>query len=86
MSEARTFTVRDLEQRLGVREHTILGWIHSHQLKAINVGTAPGKKKPRWRVTEEDLMAFLAQRASNPPVVVLRRRKQRQSEVIEFIK
>src|SRR5687768_11565615 len=53
-----TLTVREVQERYGVTEHTVLGWIRSGELKAINVGVTPGKKKPRWRITQEALDAF----------------------------
>jgi len=53
-----TYTVFDLQQRYGVNEHTVLAWIHSGEISAFNVGRAPGKKKPRWRISEMALQAF----------------------------
>ena len=40
-------TVRDLCERFGVEEHTVLGWIKSGELRAMNCGRRPGSKKPR---------------------------------------
>ena len=54
----RALTVRDLCDRYGVTEHTVLGWIRSGELRAINVGRSLGTKKPRWRITPEALQAF----------------------------
>lgn len=81
-----TFTVRDIEERYGVTERTVLHWIHTGQIKAINVGVEPGKKKPRWRFTAAAVDAFEAARASAPAVPPICRRKRQPSEVIEFIK
>ena len=80
-----TYTIRDLEDRYGVREHTVLHWIQSGQLKALNVGVDPGKKKPRWRVTDAALEAFELARSTTPPATKVRRRRQ-QAEIVEFIK
>jgi Helix-turn-helix domain len=77
-----TYSVRDLEERYGVREHTVLAWIHSGELRAVNVGVAPGKKKPRWRVTQAAVDAFEAGRTPAPAEPVLRRR--RRAKVVEF--
>jgi hypothetical protein len=44
------YTIADLVNRYGVTEHTVLGWIRSGELKALNVGRTPGAKKPRWRL------------------------------------
>lgn len=81
-----TFTVKDLCQRFGVREHTVLAWIRSGELKAINVGREPGKKKPRWRVTPEALAAFEAARTATPDPPKVRRRRRKPDDTVEFYK
>jgi excisionase family DNA binding protein len=78
-----TYTIRDICNRFGVHEQTVLAWIHSGELKAVNVGRAPGKKKPRWRITQEALDAFEALRAATPPAPKTRRRKK-PTDVVEF--
>ena len=41
-----TYSVRDLRERYGgISEATVLTWIHSGQLRAINVGRTPGGRK-----------------------------------------
>jgi hypothetical protein len=80
-----TYDVRDLCNRFAVNEHTVLRWIHSGELRAINVGVAPGKKKPRWRVTAEALAAFEALRTPSPPPPRSKRRR-RSPGVVEFYK
>jgi hypothetical protein len=71
--------------RYRVSEHTVLGWIRSGELRAINVGRALGKKKPRWRITPETLEAFELLRMPTPPLPQIRRRK-RPADVIEIYK
>jgi excisionase family DNA binding protein len=80
-----TFWVRDLCERYGVSEHTVLGWIRSGELRAVNVGRKLGARKPRWRITQEALEAFEQLRTPTPPVPRVRRRR-RQEEVIQFYK
>jgi excisionase family DNA binding protein len=80
-----TFTVRDLCERYGVGEHTVLGWIRSGELQAINVGRRPDGKKPRWRITLEALEAFELARTHTPPPPRMKCRK-RPADVIEFYK
>ena len=79
------FTVQDLCERYGVTVHTVLGWIRSGELKAVNVGRRLGAKKPRWRITQAALDAFEAIRTTTPPLPRVRRRK-RDAAVIEFYK
>ena len=66
-----TYTVRDVCERFGVHEQSVLQWIRSGELVAVNVGREPGKQKPRWRITAEALKAFEDKRASatNPTAV-----------------
>ncbi|MSQ94327.1 MAG: DNA-binding protein [Gemmataceae bacterium] len=80
-----TLSVRDLCDRYGVGEHTVLSWIRSGELRAVNVGRRPGAKKPRWRITQEALDAFELSRTPTPPQPRALRRK-RPVEVIEFYK
>ena len=77
-----TYGVKDLCKRYGVGEHTVLAWIHTGELKAVDVSRNRGPK-PRWRVTQEALDAFEALRTPCPPPPRTRRRK-RQPETIEF--
>jgi excisionase family DNA binding protein len=81
-----TLTVRDVCERYGVTEHTVLGWIRSGELRAVNVGRRLGAKKPRWRVTAEALSAFEALRTPTPPPPLGRRKKRAEAGVIEFYK
>ena len=82
---SNTLSVRDLCERYAVTEHTVLGWIRTGELRAINVGRRLGAKKPRWRVTEEALTAWEQRRTPTPPLPRAKRRK-RPAEVIEFYK
>jgi excisionase family DNA binding protein len=77
------YTVEDLTNRYGVTVHTVLSWIHSGELKAVNVGRTPAGKKPRWRITEQALAEFEALRTPTPPIPRAKRRK-RPADVVEF--
>jgi excisionase family DNA binding protein len=80
-----TLSVRDLCKRYGVSEHTVLGWIRSGELRAVNVGRRLDGKKPRWRISPEALTAFELARAATPARPQTRQRK-RSAAVIEFYK
>lgn len=73
-----TYTIKDICNRFSVNEHTVLAWIHSGELKAVNVGVAPGKKKPRWRITQPALDSFMALRAATPAPSPPRNRRKQQ--------
>jgi excisionase family DNA binding protein len=80
----RTFTVADLCERFGVGEHTVLGWIRSGELKAMNVGRSPGGKKPRWRISAEAVSDFELRRTPAPAAMTPQRRRRIASSVIKF--
>lgn len=80
-----THTIGEVCKHFGVTHQTVAGWIRSGELRAINVGRAPDKKKARWRVTPEALAAFeLARSATKQPQP--RRRRRKPEDVIEFYK
>ena len=80
-----TLSVRDVCERYGVGEHTVLGWIRSGELRAVNVARRLGANKPRWRITQQALEAFELLRMPAPPPPKAPRRK-RPADVIEFYK
>ncbi len=80
------YTVQDLQRRYGVTVHTVLGWIRSGELKAVNVGRRSGAKKPRWRISPEALAAFEQLRTATPLRPRTPRRKRQDAGVIEFYK
>ena len=61
---------------------TVLGWIRSGELAAINVGSGP--LRPRWRVMPDALEAFERRRASQPATPARRAKRKKQPDVIEF--
>lgn len=82
-----TKTVKDLMERYGVAQHTVLAWIRSGELKAINVGVSSKRKKPRWRIGDDALEAFEKSRTSAPPTHVQAKRPRGPANAItEFYK
>lgn len=81
-----TLSVKDVCERYGVSEHTVLGWIARGELRALNVGRQLGAKKPRWRITQAALELFEQLRTAAPAVPARGKRKRGQPEIIEFYK
>lgn len=79
-------TVQDVKKRYAVSEQTVIGWIKSGELKAVNVGRKLGNKKPRWRISEEAIKAFEASRTPTLEIAAPRKIRKRSGDVIEFIK
>lgn len=80
-----TFGVKDLEERYGVGEHTILAWVKSGELRAVNVARTPGTR-PKWRFTAEALAQFeISRESGGAPVATKTKRKGKADpEVIKF--
>ncbi len=57
--------VKDIAARYNVGNHRVLYWIKNGDLRALNVSEGTGQKA-RWRILEEDLLAFEATRALPP--------------------
>lgn len=56
---------RGVADRLGLaKTDTVLAWIASGELAAVNVGTGTGR--PTWRIAAADLAAFLQRRQAVP--------------------
>jgi excisionase family DNA binding protein len=81
-------TVSEVAARLRVSRDTVERWIHTGQLLAVNVGTDPilAHRRARWRVNPKSLEGFLNTRFSRPPLPARRKFRQRNSDLIEFIK
>jgi transposase len=79
-----TYSIKDVQQRYGVGEGTVLGWIRQGHLRATNVAKKLGTR-PKWRVSEAALTAFEELRAASPPPAKPRRGRQR-NEVMSFIR
>jgi excisionase family DNA binding protein len=69
----RRLTPPELACILRVDVHTVLDWIRSGQLRAVNVGS--GRKRPRWRIDPADVTVFEASRTAQPQVPTHRRKK-----------
>jgi hypothetical protein len=76
--------VREVTERLSVKEGIILGWIRDGTLRAVNVAASTAGR-PRWRIAPEALADLMAARASATPAPRQRRRRTTDSaEVIKF--
>lgn len=75
--------VATIAGRLGVSEDTVLGWLASGELAGVDLSRkGPAGKKRRWRVEEEDLLAFIERRRVRP--VVKAKRRQTRTPVTTY--
>jgi len=79
-------TPPELARQLGVAPETIIAWIHAGELRAIDVSRNPGIGRPRYRIDPTDLIAFEANREVRTEAKILRQRKRKDPNVIEFFK
>jgi excisionase family DNA binding protein len=69
--------------QLGVSPDTVLAWIRSGELLALNVGD-PKRKRPRYRVEPEALVAFKRRRAPEPKPEAAKRTRMPKLPVTRF--
>ncbi len=74
-----THTLEAISKHLGVSLRTVQEWISAGELRAINVSRNRSSRKPRLRVLDSDLEAFLAGRAVGAEQPRTRRRRRATS-------
>jgi transposase len=80
-----TYSVRDIQERYGVSQSTVLHWLRTQQLKYLNVGRDSGKRRARYRITEAQLMEFELSRTTTLPIPRTHRRKKQKQDDIERV-
>lgn len=73
----------EVARQWGVSLHVVYSWIHSGQLRAIDVSKKRGGRA-RYRIDQTDLAAFEVARQITPPPPVQRRRRRTANHVIEY--
>ena len=76
-------TVREAASVLKIRTHGVLSLIHSGELRGVDVSLTPGGR-PRWRILQEDLEAFVTRRTHETQAPRRRRRKLRTNVMQYF--
>lgn len=76
------YTVQSVAERIGVSDDTVLNFIHTGKLRAVNVGG--GAHRPRWRIAPESLEAFLEARESKAPAPHSRRSAVKQEPIATY--
>ena len=82
IATSRKTTPPKLARRYGTDVKKILHWIHSGELKAINLATDKNGRV-RYAIDESDIAIFEAARAVQPPTPRIRRRRV-DPNVIQF--
>jgi excisionase family DNA binding protein len=81
-------TIQEVAARLHVSRDTVERWINAGSIRAVDVGGRRGKESRRssWRVSSQNLEAFLEARANMRQAHVPKVRRSVRPGVIEFIK
>ena len=69
----QTYSPKEIAEKWGISVRKVIGWINSGQLAAFDVSTRRGK--PRWRITESAIAAFITARQGPVGVPIVRRRR-----------
>ncbi len=73
MTPARWLTPPQFAETVAVSPETVIGWIRSGELQAVNVGS--GSKRPRYRISPEAIEQWQRKRLVVPPPKPTRRQK-----------
>lgn len=79
-----THSIPDVAESLGVSQRTVEAWIASGELVAVCVSRDRNSRKPRLRVRECDLQAFLVGREVGADAKPKRVRR-RQQEIPRYV-
>ncbi len=60
MNEKKLLTPTDVANHLQVNKRTVTLWLHRGRLRGFKIGKS-------WRISPDDLQAFLEARANMPP-------------------
>lgn len=78
VSSSHVLTVAEVAERLAVKANAVERLIRTGQLPWVDVSVEPGSKKPRKRIKEVDLLAFIAARTVKPVSTNQPRRRRRR--------
>ena len=78
-------SVSDVCRRYSVNASKVCTWIKAGELRAVDVAARRGGR-PRWRISEADLLVFEAGRSPSPPAQAQAtpRRRRKDLEIIQY--
>jgi len=85
----RWLTIQEVAARLHVSRDTVERWINTGSMHAVDMSSRLKKKscRPLWRISAENLEAFLGARANKTSLTTpTRPPRRRNPNLIEFIK
>ena len=82
--DCRWLSVSDVASCLAVAPDKVLAWIHSGELRGHDLTERSSAQRPRWRISPDDLEAFLRARQTRPAPIKSRPQKKLDTAVIEY--
>ena len=79
----KTVSPKQVAERYGCKSDTVLTWIHSGELRAIDVSSRKSTR-PRFRIDPDDLAAFENRRSVQARPKIQRRRRRKDPRIIEY--
>jgi excisionase family DNA binding protein len=67
MVDEKYYSTNEAAKVLGIDDETVLAWIHSGQLPAVNVSKKPNGKRPTYRISQSALGRLLIGRQTQSP-------------------
>ena len=79
----KTITPKQVAERYGCKPDTVIAWIRSGELRAIDVSSR-SSTRPRFRVDPVDLEIFENRRSVQAAPKTQRRRRRKNQSVTEY--
>lgn len=81
-------TPREYAKHLRIKPSTVLGWIRSGELRAVNISRSVSSKKPRYLIDAIDIESFENRRSNFKPqrTTAIKPRRKQAADFIEYIK
>ncbi len=77
MEVGKFYSVGQAAELLGCDVETVLAWIHSGELIAVDISKSKKRKRPTWRLPEAELGRFLITRRNKVAAVAPSVKKQK---------
>ncbi|QDT66375.1 helix-turn-helix domain-containing protein [Calycomorphotria hydatis] len=81
MADEILLSVTQVAERLNTRRQTVLAYIGSGDLVAIDISAVPGGR-PTWRVHPDDLLGFISRRTNSKQIG--RNPRKKNKDIKEF--
>lgn len=85
MVDERYYKIQEAAEILACDDETILSWIHSGELDAVNICKSPSGKRPTWRIPESGLGRHLISRRHPASQQVAPANRQTRKQTKQYV-